>query len=95
MPVMAYSPVGQGGRLLEHPALVAVARRLGQNFTPAQVALAWALRQPGMIVIPKASDPAHVRANAAARELTLSPRDLADLDAAFPPPTSKQALGML
>ncbi len=95
LPVMAYSPVGQGGRLLKHPALAAVTRRQGQGITPAQVALAWALRQPGMMVIPKASDPAHVRANAAARELVLSAEDLAGLDAAFSPPTRKEPLGVL
>ena len=96
MPVMAYSPVGQGGRLLKHPALAAVARRQGKgSVTPAQVALAWALRQPAMMVIPKASDPTHVRANAAARELILSTQDLADLNAAFPPPARKEPLGVL
>ena len=93
MAVMAYSPVGQGGRLLRHPALAAVAQRRG--VTPAQVAIAWALREPGMIVIPKASDPEHVRANAAAGEIALSPDDLAAIDAAFAPPTRKQSLGML
>lgn len=95
MPVMAYSPVGQGGRLLERPALAAVCRRHGGVVTPAQIALAWALRQPGMLVIPKASDPGHVRANAAARELVLTARDLRDLDAAFPFPTRKEPLGVL
>ena len=96
MPVMAYSPVGQGGRLLKHPALAAVARRQGEgSVTPAQVALAWALRQPAMIVTPKASDPDHLRANAAARELVLSAEDLAALDAAFPPPNRKVPLGIL
>ena len=93
MAVMAYSPVGQGGRLLRHPALDEVAQRRG--ITPAQVAIAWALRVPGMIVIPKASDPEHVRANAAAGEIQLSPDDLAAIDAAFAPPTRKQSLGML
>ena len=93
MAVMAYSPVGQGGRLLRHPALAEVAQRRG--VTPAQVAIAWALRAPGMIVIPKASDPEHVRANAAAGEIQLSPDDLAAIDAAFAPPTRKQSLGML
>ena len=93
MAVMAYSPVGQGGRLLRHPALAGVARRL--EVTPAQVAIAWALRQPGMIVIPKASDLEHVRANAAAGEIQLSPDDLAAIDTAFAPPTRKQSLGML
>ncbi len=93
MPVMAYSPVGQGGALLRHPALQAVAERLGA--TPAQVAIAWTLRQPQVISIPKAADAAHVRLNAAAAELRLAPEDLAALDAAFPPPRRKRALAML
>jgi diketogulonate reductase-like aldo/keto reductase len=93
MPVMAYSPVGQGGALLSHEALRAVAARHGA--TPAQVALAFILRQPGVIAIPKASDPAHVRLNAAAAALRLEARDLAELDAAFPPPRRKRPLAML
>lgn len=94
MPVMAYSPVGQGGRLLRHPALLAVASRHGA--TPAQVALAWTLRDPGhVIAIPKAADPAHVRENAAAAELRLTAEDLAELDAAFPPPKRKKPLEMI
>jgi diketogulonate reductase-like aldo/keto reductase len=93
MPVMAYSPVGQGGALLRHKALAAVAARHGAS--PAQVALAFVLARPGVIAIPKASDPAHVRQNAAARDLKLAPDDLAALDAAFPPPKRKRPLAML
>ena len=93
MPVMAYSPVGQGGALLRQPTLRAVATRHGA--TPAQVAIAWTLRAPGVVSIPKASDPEHVRLNAAARDLTLTEADLAELDAAFPPPKRKQRLAML
>jgi diketogulonate reductase-like aldo/keto reductase len=93
MPVMAYSPVGQGGALLRHPALQGVARRLGA--TPAQVAIAWTLRQGGVISIPKAADAEHVRLNAAAGELRLAPEDLAALDAAFQPPKRKRSLAML
>ncbi|WP_043339314.1 aldo/keto reductase [Belnapia moabensis] len=93
MPVMAYSPVGQGGALLRHPALQGVARRLGA--TPAQVAIAWTLRQGGVISIPKAADEAHVRLNAAAGELRFAPEDLEALDAAFPPPKRKRSLAML
>ncbi|GGC39514.1 oxidoreductase [Siccirubricoccus deserti] len=97
MPVMAYSPVGQGdtgrGALLRHPALGQVAQRRGA--TPAQVALAWTLREPGVISIPKATDPEHVRLNAKARELVLEADDLAALDAAFPPPKRKRSLAML
>jgi diketogulonate reductase-like aldo/keto reductase len=93
MPVMAYSPVGQGGRLLQSRALREVARRHGA--TPAQVAIAWSLRQPGVISIPKAGSAGHVRANAAAAGLALTQTDLAEIDAAFPPPTRKQPLDML
>lgn len=93
IPVMAYSPVGQGGRMLAHPALKVVAERYGA--TPAQVALAWTLRQPGVVTIPKAADLDHVRQNAEAGRLELSGEDLEALDAAFPPPTRKRALAML
>lgn len=93
MPVMAYSPVGQGGRLLRDKALIEVAGR--HDATPAQVAIAWTLRVPGVVSIPKAADPAHVRANAAAGSIALTQADLDTLDAAFPPPRRKQPLGML
>ena len=93
MPVMAYSPVGQAGRMLRHAALRAVAARHGA--TPAQTAVAWTVRQGGVLTIPKASDPAHVRENAAAGALRLTDHDLAELDAAFPPPRRKRDLEML
>ncbi|WP_211855045.1 aldo/keto reductase [Plastoroseomonas hellenica] len=93
MPVMAYSPVGQGGRMLKNPAVLAVATR--QHRSPAQIALAFTLRAGGVIAIPKASDPKHVRENAAAGEILLSPADLAELDAGFPPPKRKRSLAML
>jgi diketogulonate reductase-like aldo/keto reductase len=93
MALMAYSPIGQGGRLLRAPSLAAIAARHGA--TPAQIALAWGLRHPHVICIPKAADPEHVRQNAAAQDITLSVRDLAEIDAAFPPPRRKQPLAML
>lgn len=93
IPVMAYSPVGQGGSLLRDRALAEVGARHGVS--AAVVALAWALRQPGVRVIPKASDPAHVRENAAAGALELDDDDLAAIDRAFPPPRRKEPLGML
>ncbi|NKE44778.1 aldo/keto reductase [Roseomonas frigidaquae] len=93
MPVMAYSPIGQGGALLRHKALRVVAERHG--VAPAQVALAFVLARPGVIAIPKASDPAHLRANVAARDLRLTEQDLAEIDAAFPPPKRKRPLEMI
>ena len=93
MPVMAYSPIGQGGRLLRSPALLSVAKR--HDATPAQVAIAWALRQQGVIAIPKAGTPAHALQNAGAVKLTLTGEDIAEIDKAFPPPKRKQPLAMI
>jgi diketogulonate reductase-like aldo/keto reductase len=92
MAVMAYTPVGQGS-LLRQRAVQAVAARHGAS--PAQVAIAWTLRAPGVISIPKAANPDHVRDNAAAAALALTPQDLAELDAAFPAPKRKRPLEML
>jgi diketogulonate reductase-like aldo/keto reductase len=83
MPIMAYSPIEQG-RILGKPALVEIAQARGA--TPARVALAWLLRQEGVIVIPKAVDPEHVRDNRAALDLALSAEEMAALDRAFPRP---------
>ena len=92
LPVMAYSPLGQGG-LARDARIAAVAKRHGA--TPAQVALAWVLRRPGVIAIPKAVRPDHVRDNRAALEIALTEADLKELDAAFPPPRRKQRLDMI
>ncbi len=93
MPVMAYSPLGQAGRLLRSAALVAIAAHHG--VTAAQVAIAWSLRKQGVISIPKAADASHVRENAHAAELRLTEEDLAAIDAEFPPPKRKIPLEML
>jgi diketogulonate reductase-like aldo/keto reductase len=93
LPIMAYSPIGQG-QLLQHPGLIAVAAR-HSGATPAQIALAWVLRQEGICAIPRAGQPAHVRENRAALDIRLTLQDLADLDRAFPPPKRKPPLAML
>ena len=93
VPLMAYSPVGQGGGLLADPVLGRIAGKHGK--TPAQIALAWTLRHPNVISIPKASSPAHVRQNAEAISIVLEEEDLAALDQAFPPPARKIPLEML
>jgi diketogulonate reductase-like aldo/keto reductase len=92
IPLMAYSPIEQG-RLLHHPMLLAIAAH--HDATPAQVALAWVLRLDGVIAIPRASKPEHVRENRLALELRLTSADLAALDDAFPPPVGKVPLEML
>ncbi|GAB3626642.1 aldo/keto reductase [Pandoraea terrae] len=92
VPTMAYSPIEQG-RLNTRGVLTEIATRLG--IAPLQVALAWVLRQPNVIVIPKASSEAHVRANRAALDVALSQADLAALDHVFEPPGRKRALEMI
>ena len=93
VPIMAYSPVGHGRGLLENATLEKIAKRHGA--TTSQIALAWVLRQPGMIAIPKASNEKHVRENVRSIEIELTNEDLADLDREFPPPKSKKPLPML
>ncbi len=96
MPVIAYSPLESSGReqatLLGNAALRAVADT--HHATPAQIALAWVLHQDGVIAIPKAVDPVHLRANRAAADIVLTSDDLAALDRAFPPPRRARALDM-
>ena len=92
MPLMAYSPVEQG-RLARNAKLEAVAAR--HDATPAQVALAWMLAQPGVIAIPKAVKPDHVRQNVAATGIELTPADMTEIDDAFPPPSRKHPLDMI
>lgn len=92
LPLMAYSPIEQG-RLTEYPEVEDIADRHG--VTSAQIALAWVLRQQGVIAIPKASTLSHVQENRAALEVKLTAEDLAELDEVFPPPNGPKSLEML
>ncbi len=93
IPIMAYAPVGHGRGLLENEILKKIANR--HDATAAQVALAWTLRQPEVIAIPKSADQNHVRDNARSIDIELTKEDLAEIDNEFPPPKSKQALPTL
>ena len=86
MPLMAYSPIGEG-RLLRHRKLAEIALR--HNASPAQIALAWTIRKPGIIAIPKAGNIAHVEDNFKSLSIDLTEEDLHDLDTAFPAPKRK------
>jgi diketogulonate reductase-like aldo/keto reductase len=92
IPTMAYSPVEQG-RLSNARALEEIGRRHGAS--PFQIALAWAMRSPDVIAIPKASDPDHVRENRAALDVVLTDEDLSAIDAVFRPPRRQTPLEML
>ena len=91
-PAMAYSPIEQG-RLPTTGPLAEVARRLGA--TVNQIALAFTLRRPDVIAIPKAATIAHVTENRRALDVKLDEAALEALDRAFPPPRRKTPLAML
>jgi diketogulonate reductase-like aldo/keto reductase len=93
VPIMAYSPVGHGRGLLDNATLKKIAKR--RDATTSQIALAWVLRQPGVMAIPKASKEKHVRDNAGSIDIKLTKQDFAELDGEFPPPKSKKSLSML
>ena len=90
--VMAYTPIEQG-RIFGNAALREVAKRHGA--TPAQIALAWAVREPGVMAIPRSGSPDHTRENAASAGIQLSSQDLLDIDRAFPPPKKARPLEMI
>jgi diketogulonate reductase-like aldo/keto reductase len=91
IPIMAYSPIEQKG-ILHNSVLKAIASQ--HNATPAQIGLAWLLQQKGIIAIPKASNPQHVKENSAALDIQLTQQDLTELDKAFPPPNRKMSLAI-
>ncbi len=97
VPVVAYSPYGQGdfpkensdgGRVL---AQVGAARKA----TARQVALAYLVRHPGVFAIPKAASAEHVAENAGAGDLRLNPAEIRDIDQAFPAGRPGRGLPML
>ena len=89
--LMAYSPVGQGALLADRD-LVALAKKA--RVTPAQLALARLLAQPGVIAIPKATRPEHVRENRAAADVVIDASLRAAVDAKFPPPARATPLAV-
>jgi len=85
MPVMAYSPLGgPGASLLADPILGRIAA--AHACSAAAVALAWTIRNGNVIAIPESGSVAHVKENAVALSLDLTPQELQTLDAAHPPP---------
>jgi diketogulonate reductase-like aldo/keto reductase len=85
MPVMAYSPLGGDKNLVVGDRTLAQVGTL-HGCSAAAVALAWAIRSGSVIAIPESGTPAHVKENAVALSLTLTPRDLQTMAAAFPGP---------
>lgn len=97
MPVMAYCPLAQAGRLREslfsNPCLTQIAQQKG--ISVAQLLLAWVVRQQGVIAIPKASSVAHVQDNAAALGVILTDEELASIDRVWPAPQHRVPLDIV
>ncbi len=74
----AWSPLAQGGALLEDPTIVSIAGEHGR--TPAQVVLRWHL-QLGNVVIPKSVTPARIAENLDVFGLALSDDEMAAIGA--------------
>jgi diketogulonate reductase-like aldo/keto reductase len=73
----AYGPLGVG-RLLEHPAVTAVAAEYGKS--PAQVLIRWSL-QLGNVVIPRSATPERIVENADVFEFELAAEHMDALNA--------------
>jgi len=95
LPIMSYSPIETSAAhqrgFLDHPSLTGIAERA--SAAPAQIAIAWLIRQ-GVIVIPKASNPKHIRENREALDIVLTAAEIELLDQAFPPPVRQLPLAM-
>ena len=98
IPFMAYSPVGRAGDLVtqdgvdkssvqKHPTVLKVAERKG--ISVIQLLLAFVMRQPDMIAIPKAVGAKHIEENAEVYNIELTDEDIAELSEAFPAPTAR------
>lgn len=90
--IMAYSPLDQA-KLESKTALKEVAKRHG--VAPETIAIAWTLRHPALISIPKAVKREHIDANREAIDIVLSEDDLAALDRDYSPPTEEQGIEMV
>lgn len=89
MALMAYSPLG-AGTLMRHPQLSVLAKEAG--LTPAQLALAWVLRQQNAVAIPKTVHPERLKENLDSANLVLDSNLLEALNRIFPAPTQKKPL---
>lgn len=94
MPIMAYCPMGQGGKLnknLQHNETIqAIAEK--HQVSEMQIILAWVLHQENVIAIPRTGNLEHMKENIAAQEIKLTSEELDRLDQAFPAPQERVTL---
>jgi diketogulonate reductase-like aldo/keto reductase len=84
--VVGYTPLARGGYM--RGVVADIARKRGRS--PRQVVLNFLTRRPSLFTIPKASQPDHVRENAAALDFSLTDADVAAIDRAFKPPRGRR-----
>jgi diketogulonate reductase-like aldo/keto reductase len=86
VPVMAYSPLGGDHNLVVNDHTL---KQIGaaHGCSAAAAALAWVIRSGQVIAIPESGSPAHVKENAVALSVALTPQDLQTLNGAFPGPS--------
>ncbi|MGN0287022.1 MAG: aldo/keto reductase [Atopobiaceae bacterium] len=96
IPLMAYCPLAQAGRLRQGLVDSAAVRKVAQahGVTPMQVLLAFVLRDDNVIAIPRSSSVRHVRENWEARKVKLTAEDMVLLNEEFPAPDHKMPLDM-
>lgn len=97
MPVMAYSPIAQGGtlrrQLLTDSTVLDIAKKY--EVSPIQIILSWCIRSNDLIAIPKAVKIEHVIENASAARIYFDQDDLDRLDQVFPKPSRKVPLDVI
>jgi aryl-alcohol dehydrogenase-like predicted oxidoreductase len=75
---VAWAPLAKGFLAAPAGPAAEVARRRGA--TPAQVALAWVLRRPGVLAIPGTASAGHLEENAGAARVELTDEDVRRLE---------------
>lgn len=79
MAMVSYCPLYRGGGLLEEPAVLSAASRLGK--TPGQVVLRWHVQQKGVVAIPRTTKKDRLIENAAIFDFALSAAEMAAISA--------------
>ncbi|QDI91673.1 aldo/keto reductase [Salicibibacter halophilus] len=97
LPMMAYSPLGQGGSLISQLMNNLDIKEIAEKHQakPLQIALAWTIRTKEILAIPKGTSQNHVMENAEAATIELSEDDLQKLDKVFPKPDRKMPLDII
>ncbi len=97
VPLMAYSPVAQGGdlkrSLLSNPILKSIAKKY--KISVVELLLKFVLEQENMIAIPRSGSPEHIKQNWFIKDLKIDKADIEEMSREFPAPDRKTYLDMI